>query len=56
MTGAHIAYWFAYQNKTTISQPDQKPVESDKAGKLIPSSQVIYCGPSNKSIDVVAGT
>ena len=38
MTGAHIAYWFAYQNKTTIS----------------PSSQVIYCGPSNKSIDVVA--
>lgn len=54
VTGAHIAYWFAYQNGKTISQPDQNSIESDKANKLIPSSQVIYCGPSNKSIDVVA--
>ncbi|XP_022797848.1 helicase with zinc finger domain 2-like [Stylophora pistillata] len=49
VTGAHIAYWFAHQNKINFSQSEQKLVESDGS-----SSQVIYCGPSNKSVDVVA--
>ncbi|XP_022809791.1 uncharacterized protein LOC111346790 [Stylophora pistillata] len=54
VTGVHIAYWFAHRNRKTFSQSDQNPTESDNVDKLIPLSQVIYCGPSNKSVDVVA--
>ena len=43
VTGVHIAYWFAEQNKTKKSKKKKSP------------PQVIYCGPSNKSVDVVTG-
>ena len=41
-TGAHLAYIFAITNKE-ISEKD--PTSSVKS--------VLYCGPSNKSVDVV---
>ncbi|XP_068672377.1 3'-5' exoribonuclease HELZ2-like isoform X2 [Montipora foliosa] len=52
ITGVHIAYWFARINqreflKNILDTPGQ--VTPDKA-----PPQVIYCGPSNKSVDVVA--
>ncbi|XP_068761782.1 3'-5' exoribonuclease HELZ2-like isoform X3 [Montipora capricornis] len=49
ITGVHIAYWFA-----RINQPGSEP---DTPEEIIPDKappQVIYCGPSNKSVDVVA--
>ena len=57
VTGVHIAYWFAEQNKKKKSlKPLKKEIsetECDGAHKSPP--QVMYCGPSNKSVDVVTG-
>ena len=57
VTGVHIAYWFAEQNKTKKSlkllKKETSETECDGAHKSPP--QVIYCGPSNKSVDVVTG-
>ena len=44
MTGAHLAYAFIVANHK-LRQPS-------KTGKI---KCVMYCGPSNKSIDVVLG-
>ena len=64
MTGVHIAYWFARRNRelAPLSTPSSK--DNDSNGEegnnedigLLPKAppQVIYCGPSNKSVDVVA--
>lgn len=52
VTGVHIAYWFAQRNKQ--ESQDENTVCLDSADKSKTSSQVIYCGPSNKSVDVVA--
>ena len=49
VTGVHIAYWFAKMNKNGIPL-----VTLD--GKEYKGSVVFYCGPSNKSVDVVART
>ena len=49
VTGVHIAYWFAKMNKNKIPS-----VEQD--GEVYNGSLVFYCGPSNKSVDVVART
>ena len=55
MTGVHIAYWFAQHNKTLkrtgVGSHDGD--EKDEGPKAPP--QLLYCGPSNKSVDVVAG-
>lgn len=54
ITGAHIAYWFAYLN----SRHNDNALSDtliDEIPKKAPR-QVFYCGPSNKSVDVVAGT
>lgn len=54
VTGVHIAYWFAEQNKTKsckLLEKETGETENDGAHKSPP--QVIYCGPSNKSVDVV---
>lgn len=52
ITGVHIAYWFARINQTEFLKnilDTPKEIIPDKA-----PPQVIYCGPSNKSVDVVA--
>jgi len=52
ITGVHIAYWFAKRNRQNTPPRRTTPVEEipEKA-----PPQVLYCGPSNKSVDVVAG-
>ncbi|XP_028391332.1 LOW QUALITY PROTEIN: uncharacterized protein LOC114516140 [Dendronephthya gigantea] len=47
VTGVHIAYWFAQMNKNRL--PSVKLDRKKNNGSL-----VFYCGPSNKSVDVVA--
>ena len=57
VTGVHIAYWFAKRNKQLQLQKDEEPVDvvlPDNADKPKAPPRVIYCGPSNKSVDVVA--
>lgn len=52
VVGTHIVYWFHKLNEESIEQ-DKTPCleeEKDKRRKCI-----LYCGPSNKSVDVVAG-
>ena len=56
VTGVHIAYWFAQRNKELRPEDialDEKAAEQREDPKAPP--QVMYCGPSNKSVDVVAG-
>ena len=48
ITGAHLAYAFIVANN-----PDLKFVPSNNDEKI---KCVMYCGPSNKSVDVVLGT
>ena len=47
VTGVHIAYWFAQLNKRRT--PTVETDEEECNGFM-----VFYCGPSNKSVDVVA--
>ena len=56
LTGVHIAYWFTQRNKdlTTEDIPlDEEAPQPIEIPKALP--RVMYCGPSNKSVDVVAG-
>ena len=57
LTGVHIAYWFARRNREfgPIPTSPRKDDDSDDEIESAPdaSPQVIYCGPSNKSVDVV---
>jgi hypothetical protein len=48
VTGVHIAYWFAKLNQRRIIP------KADTDGKECKGFMVFYCGPSNKSVDVVA--
>jgi major membrane immunogen (membrane-anchored lipoprotein) len=59
----HIAYWFTKQNdKIKSTNPvNQEKVKGKKSkasegGTPKAAPQVLYCGPSNKSVDVVTGT
>jgi len=52
ITGVHIAYWFAEMNRRN-TPPDRTTPAEEIPEKAPP--QVLYCGPSNKSVDVVAG-
>lgn len=49
VVGVHIVYWFFKENQKLPSH--QKSVEEEPRKRCI-----LYCGPSNKSVDVVAGT
>lgn len=51
VTGVHMAYWFTKRNLQLLSQEDRS--YTDPAPPEAPP-QVIYCGPSNKSVDLVA--
>ena len=53
VTGVHIAYWFVKRNMQQ-RQDDLGIVLPDSDGQPKAPPQVIYCGPSNKSVDVVA--
>ena len=54
VTGVHIAFWFAKQNKQgCLGSHDATDPDTQTKPKAPP--QVIYCGPSNRSVDVVAG-
>uniref|UniRef100_H9GHU7 Helicase with zinc finger 2 n=1 Tax=Anolis carolinensis TaxID=28377 RepID=H9GHU7_ANOCA len=49
VVGTHIVYWFHQLN---LERQEKEPTldDRDKA-----KSHILYCGPSNKSVDVVAG-
>ncbi|XP_068675109.1 3'-5' exoribonuclease HELZ2-like isoform X2 [Montipora foliosa] len=55
VTGVHIAYWFVEKNKCSKSykvwEKGLGQTEKEESSKAPP--QVIYCGPSNKAVDVV---
>ncbi|XP_068761026.1 3'-5' exoribonuclease HELZ2-like [Montipora capricornis] len=59
VTGVHIAYWFTKRNMQLRAQDEEcndLAVDSNSSQhtKRLAPPQVIYCGPSNKSVDVVA--
>uniref|UniRef100_K7G1I5 Helicase with zinc finger 2 n=1 Tax=Pelodiscus sinensis TaxID=13735 RepID=K7G1I5_PELSI len=47
VVGVHIVYWLNKLNEEKLEK--EVSLEKEKAGKCI-----LYCGPSNKSVDVVA--
>ncbi|XP_072270422.1 3'-5' exoribonuclease HELZ2 [Pyxicephalus adspersus] len=49
VVGVHLAYWFHHVNQLTESGMDNEGEEEEVAGRRI----LMYCGPSNKSVDVV---
>ena len=52
----HIAYWFAERNQRLTYKVLEKG-KRKKEGEATYSAppQLIYCGPSNKAVDVVTG-
>lgn len=52
VTGVHIAHLFTKLNMQLLSQETSSHNTDTESAKAPP--QVIYCGPSNKSVDVVA--
>ncbi|KAG9474614.1 hypothetical protein GDO78_004747 [Eleutherodactylus coqui] len=48
VVGAHLVYWFNEVNQSLESVPTK---EEEGSGRRV----LMYCGPSNKSVDVVAG-
>ena len=61
ITGAHIAYAFALLNrerKHSQAEADEAVEQTgmmDDPSGLPPLKCVLYCGPSNASVDVVLG-
>ena len=58
VTGVHIAYWFTERNKRLAPFKNlEKRAGESKSEESEPKApaQVIYCGPSNKAVDVVTG-
>lgn len=49
VVGAYIVYWFSQLNS---KYPWKLKELKDKEKREV----ILYCGPSNKSVDVVAGT
>ncbi|KAI4884904.1 hypothetical protein NFI96_031682, partial [Prochilodus magdalenae] len=48
VVGVHIVYWFFQENQ---KHPNLQKVKNEDTRKRC----ILYCGPSNKSVDVVAG-
>ncbi|KAI4884900.1 hypothetical protein NFI96_031685, partial [Prochilodus magdalenae] len=48
VVGVHIVYWFFQENQ---KRPNLQRVKNEDKRKRC----ILYCGPSNKSVDVVAG-
>ncbi|NWW83237.1 HELZ2 Helicase, partial [Climacteris rufus] len=51
VVGTHIVYWFHKLNEESIEKEDTSCLEEEKQKKR---KCILYCGPSNKSVDVVA--
>ncbi|NXA03504.1 HELZ2 Helicase, partial [Sapayoa aenigma] len=51
VVGTHIVYWFHKLNEDSIEQDKTPCLEDEKSKKR---KCILYCGPSNKSVDVVA--
>ncbi|XP_054029482.1 helicase with zinc finger domain 2 [Dryobates pubescens] len=51
VVGTHIVYWFHELNADGVGE--QKPPTSE-GRKVMGGKYILYCGPSNKSVDVVA--
>ena len=49
MVGVYIVYWFHELNTRNKRRLITDPTEMEK------KDVILYCGPSNKSVDVVAG-
>ncbi|NXO00991.1 HELZ2 Helicase, partial [Rhinopomastus cyanomelas] len=48
VVGTHIVYWFHKLNEMSTEKEQTPPLEKQKL------KSILYCGPSNKSVDVVA--
>ena len=55
ITGVHIAYWFSQINQRDTFRGSSRKETPKQETTLKAPPQVLYCGPSNKSVDVVAG-
>ncbi|NWT03462.1 HELZ2 Helicase, partial [Mionectes macconnelli] len=51
VVGTHIVYWFHKLNEESIEKDKTPCLENEKPPKR---KCILYCGPSNKSVDVVA--
>ncbi|NXK32794.1 HELZ2 Helicase, partial [Piprites chloris] len=51
VVGTHIVYWFHKLNEESIEKDKTPCLETEKSKKR---KCILYCGPSNKSVDVVA--
>ncbi|KFR06758.1 Helicase with zinc finger domain 2 [Nipponia nippon] len=51
VVGTHIVYWFHKLNEESIEKEPTPSPEEEKSKKR---KCILYCGPSNKSVDVVA--
>nr|XP_056700890.1 helicase with zinc finger domain 2 [Euleptes europaea] len=51
VVGFHIVYWFCQLNQEKLNKEDRK--KDSSPGDEV-QSHILYCGPSNKSVDVVA--
>ncbi|NXG16697.1 HELZ2 Helicase, partial [Grallaria varia] len=49
--GTHIVYWFHKLNEESVEKDNTSCLEEEKSKKR---KCILYCGPSNKSVDVVA--
>ncbi|KFO93891.1 Helicase with zinc finger domain 2, partial [Buceros rhinoceros silvestris] len=54
VVGTHIVYWFHQLNEEMAMKEQKLPPEEDEE-KPMGQRCILYCGPSNKSVDVVAG-
>lgn len=52
VVGTHIVYWFHKLNEESVEKDQTSCLEGEKHKKR---KCILYCGPSNKSVDVVAG-
>ncbi|KFR04998.1 Helicase with zinc finger domain 2, partial [Opisthocomus hoazin] len=51
VVGVHIVYWFHKLNEESVEREPAPPAEEEKPKRR---RCILYCGPSNKSVDVVA--
>ncbi|NWV53473.1 HELZ2 Helicase, partial [Daphoenositta chrysoptera] len=51
VVGTHIVYWFHKLNEESVEKDETPCLEDEKPKRR---KSILYCGPSNKSVDVVA--
>ncbi|KAM6120774.1 LOW QUALITY PROTEIN: 3'-5' exoribonuclease HELZ2 [Phoenicopterus ruber ruber] len=56
VVGTHIVYWFHKLNEESIEKEQTPSSEEEEEEEEKPKKRkcILYCGPSNKSVDVVA--